>query len=322
MIAGEWMRTLLPPCGLVLCLASPAIAGDRPGVTDALKAIHPNWPDAQFSIEVGGTTHGDAILGAPVQIEYEAAKSGYLAYLHVSSHGDMALVREPTTAPKASGTESYLAKPPLGTDQLIVLFSSKPLDSFFSGGSSSVDLGSDRAQAAEFVRKLQAAESSGVQLAARRYTFNVATQDGGTEYTTRGIVFRVEGAPGARKSGGSSGPVPSHVEFEFDSDKLTERGKRDLDEFGEALVGHLSDRTVVLEGHTDAVGTDDYNLSLSQRRAEAARQYLIQSFGLSPSRVTAVGKGKLDPVASNESETERSRNRRVDFVFSSPAGGS
>ena len=302
----------------MVLFASAGIAGDRPGVTDALQAIQTNWPDAQFSIDVGGMTHGDAILGEPLQIEYEAAKGGYLAYIHVSSHGDIALTRNPATAPRATGTDSYVPKAPLGTEQIIVLFSNKPLDNLFHNGSNSIELGSDRAQAMELVRQLQRSQSGGVQLATRKSHFNVATQDGGTEYTTRSIVYRVQGTAGNRKSGGASGPVPSHVEFEFNSDRLTERGKRDLDEFGEALVTHLSDRSVVLEGHTDSVGTDEYNLSLSQRRAEAARQYLIQSFGLNPSRISALGKGKLDPVAPNDSEAERSRNRRVDFDFSSP----
>jgi outer membrane protein OmpA-like peptidoglycan-associated protein len=215
------------------------------------------------------------------------------------------------------GTESYVVKPPLGTEQMIVLFSNRPLDSLFSGGAGAIDFGADRAHAEYLVRKFDQLKSSGVLVATRKCHYIVGTPAGGTEYTTRGIIFQVEGARHTAKPGSASATIPSRVEFEFDSDQLTDRGKRDLDEFGEALATNLADRAVVLEGHTDDVGTDDYNLALSQRRAEAARRYLIDSFGLDQSKIIAQGKGKSNPIAGNDNETERSRNRRVDFIFSS-----
>ena len=72
---------------------------------------------------------------------------------------------------------------------------------------------------------------------------------------------------------------------------------------------------MTLEGHTDSLGTDGYNSSLSQRRAMAVRQYLVSSFGIPESQLAAIGKGKSDPVASNDSDAGRLQNRRVDFIF-------
>jgi outer membrane protein OmpA-like peptidoglycan-associated protein len=293
-----------------------AFGGDRQGVTEVLQNVGANWSDAQFSVDLTGLSSGEAVIDRPLQIEYEAAKEGYVSYLRVSSHGDVTLIRG-TARAAMTGSDPYVVKPPLGSEQLIVLFSNKPLDPLFSGATPSIEVGADRAHAESLVRQLDQLKSSGLLLATRKYHYTVSAPAGGTEYTTRGIVFQVEGTRHVTKAGSAYAKIPSRIEFEFDSDRLTDRDKRDLDEFGEALATKLNDTAVVLEGHTDSVGTDEYNLALSQRRAEVARRYLIDSFGLSQSRIAAEGKGKSNPVASNDSEAERRRNRRVDFIFSS-----
>jgi outer membrane protein OmpA-like peptidoglycan-associated protein len=70
-----------------------------------------------------------------------------------------------------------------------------------------------------------------------------------------------------------------------------------------------------LEGHTDAVGSDDYNLKLSQQRADAVRDFLVEQ-GVSLANISAVGLGKDSPVASNDSAAGRQQNRRVELVVS------
>ena len=75
-----------------------------------------------------------------------------------------------------------------------------------------------------------------------------------------------------------------------------------------------------LEGHTDNVGGDEYNLKLSERRAAAVRDYLVEQ-SVPADSVVAVGLGKSDPVASNTTAAGRQQNRRVDMVVSgSPIG--
>jgi OOP family OmpA-OmpF porin len=69
----------------------------------------------------------------------------------------------------------------------------------------------------------------------------------------------------------------------------------------------------VIDGHTDNVGSDAYNLDLSQRRAEAVRAFLVQN-GIRGTRVTAQGQGESSPVASNTTEAGRQQNRRVEIV--------
>jgi outer membrane protein OmpA-like peptidoglycan-associated protein len=77
---------------------------------------------------------------------------------------------------------------------------------------------------------------------------------------------------------------------------------------------------VAIEGHTDSVGTDDYNQRLSEQRAEAVRDYLVQQ-AVSADSVTAHGLGKSQPVASNDTPEGRQRNRRVELVLSGDAIG-
>ncbi|MGA3044082.1 MAG: OmpA family protein [Bryobacteraceae bacterium] len=75
-----------------------------------------------------------------------------------------------------------------------------------------------------------------------------------------------------------------------------------------------------LEGHTDSVGSDDYNLKLSQERADAVRDFLAEQ-GVVVANITSVGLGKSDPVASNDSASGRQQNRRVELVVSGEAIG-
>ena len=68
---------------------------------------------------------------------------------------------------------------------------------------------------------------------------------------------------------------------------------------------------VEIQGHTDNTGSEEYNLKLSQRRAEAVRKVLIEKYGISPDRVIAKGYGESMPIAPNDTEEGRAKNRRV-----------
>ncbi len=101
------------------------------------------------------------------------------------------------------------------------------------------------------------------------------------------------------------------VDFEFNSTQLTAPAQHTLDEVAAALLTQ-PELHVEVQGHTDSIGTDAYNLGLSQRRADAVRTYLIGK-GLSPAVLTAQGFGKSKPIASNETAEGRAQNRRVAF---------
>lgn len=82
-------------------------------------------------------------------------------------------------------------------------------------------------------------------------------------------------------------------------------------------LNETPDRKIIVEGHTDSTGAEDYNLTLSQRRADAVKNYLV-SQGVDASRITAVGKGEGFPVASNDTPSGRQQNRRVEIIIENP----
>ena len=106
----------------------------------------------------------------------------------------------------------------------------------------------------------------------------------------------------------------------FDTGKATLKpgAARDLDRLAQALKDNSNTR-VLIEGHTDSVGGDDYNQALSDRRAEAVADALRMR-GVPEDRYEVKGLGKAFPVASNDTSAGRQQNRRVEIVFSDASG--
>jgi len=85
-----------------------------------------------------------------------------------------------------------------------------------------------------------------------------------------------------------------------------------------SFLNQYPERSATIEGYTDSVGTEDYNLGLSQRRADSVKSYLIGQ-GVASMRLDASGKGETRPVGDNASAEGRQQNRRVEVVISNPA---
>jgi OOP family OmpA-OmpF porin len=113
--------------------------------------------------------------------------------------------------------------------------------------------------------------------------------------------------PAPRKIESLSGPS-----FEFNKAVLTAEGRTHVDHAVQTMRANPNMR-VLVEGHTDSVGTHAYNMRLSERRAEAVRDYLVEK-GVSASRIRTAGYAETRPVASNATAAGRAKNRRVDIV--------
>lgn len=101
--------------------------------------------------------------------------------------------------------------------------------------------------------------------------------------------------------------------FAFDEAELAPGAERKLQPLAAFLEEH-PDREVLVEGHTDAVGSEAYNRQLSERRALAVRNYLVRQ-GIAPDRIETQGYGPQYPVAPNDTPAGRQQNRRVDVVI-------
>ncbi|TDC77105.1 OmpA family protein [Actinomadura sp. 7K507] len=116
------------------------------------------------------------------------------------------------------------------------------------------------------------------------------------------------------------------VTVRLSADVLFDFGKATLTRTAERRVSELAERlrdvggTVEVSGHTDSVGDDDYNLTLSKRRAEAVKAGLERALGGARIRIEAKGHGETEPVAPNEKGGDdnpdgRAKNRRVDITY-------
>lgn len=105
--------------------------------------------------------------------------------------------------------------------------------------------------------------------------------------------------------------MPSNVTFAFDSSAVQPQFRPTLDQVAQTLTSYNQTYIDVL-GHTDSTGTDAYNQALSERRAQSVSDYLSMR-GVARARMGIRGYGETQPIASNETEDGRSRNRRVEI---------
>ncbi len=114
----------------------------------------------------------------------------------------------------------------------------------------------------------------------------------------RGLVITLEGA----------------VLFTTGKTTLLPIAQNKLSQVAAVLKQQNDNKRIVVEGHTDSVGSDQNNLKLSQGRADSVREYLV-SQGIDPKKITALGKGESTPVAENTTAEGRANNRRVEIVI-------
>jgi OOP family OmpA-OmpF porin len=103
------------------------------------------------------------------------------------------------------------------------------------------------------------------------------------------------------------------INFKTGSDKITRGSNKVLDEAVKVLTDY-PDVKLEIGGHTDNVGKAEYNMDLSQRRAESVKNYLVEK-GINSDRLTAVGYGMDKPITSNKTKADKAKNRRTEFTL-------
>jgi outer membrane protein OmpA-like peptidoglycan-associated protein len=102
------------------------------------------------------------------------------------------------------------------------------------------------------------------------------------------------------------------IYFDFNSAIIKPMSYPVLDDAAKTLLAYPKMR-IEISGHTDSIGSDSYNQRLSQMRAESVRNYLVQTHGIDPSRIIAIGYGESMPIADNRSRAGRDQNRRIEY---------
>ena len=120
---------------------------------------------------------------------------------------------------------------------------------------------------------------------------------------------------GGGQVGGSTAPIlmPTDLLFEFGKDELADGARLSLMKLG-FLIQKNPDSLFIIEGHTDTIGSDESNMQLSQRRADAVVAWLMNSLHLTPERIRAIGMGRTHPIVNPRgTKEEQGLNRRVEI---------
>jgi outer membrane protein OmpA-like peptidoglycan-associated protein len=127
------------------------------------------------------------------------------------------------------------------------------------------------------------------------------------------LEMAIPGAVVQRVGEGLVVTFASGLLYDFDSDAIRPEAAQNLQNLATSLKKY-SDTELLIVGHTDALGTTEYNQDLSTRRASAASRYLAMQ-GVTGSRIHVSGKGEMEPIASNETESGRQANRRIEVAI-------
>jgi outer membrane protein OmpA-like peptidoglycan-associated protein len=123
----------------------------------------------------------------------------------------------------------------------------------------------------------------------------------------------IPGATVSRVGEGIAVTFASGLLYDFDSDVVRAAAAENLRNLAASLQKYPNTDLLIV-GHTDSVGSDSYNQTLSQRRAAAAANYLA-SQGVNPGRLKALGRGEQEPIATNDTDAGRQQNRRVEVAI-------
>ncbi len=134
------------------------------------------------------------------------------------------------------------------------------------------------------------------------------------------LAYELPGATVQRIGEGIAVTFPEGLLFGFDSDQLMPAARDNLRKFAASLQKYPNTRTMIV-GHTDSQGSAEYNMGLSNRRAESAASF-IAGEGIDRARLGTAGRGEAEPIATNETDAGRQQNRRVEVaIYANPAAG-
>lgn len=315
---------------VALATVSPALGADSARQQETIKALEALRSKAESEIEIGindpGTTQIE--IGNAVSFRFESSREGYLTALYIDGDGAVQVLlpqngQEPVhlrsnelyVLDRSAAGTGFKAEPPLGRESVVAFLTHEPIDLTQLVG----DKPSSASELPDTTSKLAArlaevlADST---VAAGRYDLEVVQSVDvrpKPDYRSEEIVLVAQndskGVRGIRPP-----PIDLRINFSTGSYLLSNKARVNLDEVGKAINdARLTSIEFSIAGHTDDVGSAEYNEVLSERRARSVRQYLMDRHGVDPNRVASKGYGESRPVVPATTEEAREANRRVEL---------
>lgn len=264
----------------------------------------------------------DFRVGDEFRYRFRSQRDGYLTVLHIDSQGLTTVLYPSPAAPDSrirAGVDkvypvALAVQPPLGREDLVAVFTPDEI--------TLDDLGLSLA-AGEAVAQVESTAAAALAGALRERLRETPPEDIAITQTAMRVRGRGDVPLTAqdiiefwttRTRSVERPRLDLPVEFDTGSAALDADARRILDEMGAALNSPgLASQRVEIGGHTDDVGEPDYNQGLSERRAAAVRDYLVERHGVDPGRLEARGYGETRPKESGTDPAARQANRRVEF---------
>jgi outer membrane protein OmpA-like peptidoglycan-associated protein len=298
---------------LVAGCAAVWLVGNGPVLANSLDQIVPNWREANLraSLEPGDTRQVDQGGSFALRIRADQDASVLIVVVNPEGNAELLRPRRPDTTDRVSrGTDllfpdkgagvTLYAIMPVGRAYVYVLASPDPLLS----DSSSADWVAE----ARIGQKLAGASAS--KIAVQRLEIDVKPP-AVDQFISKEDFVAFYDPHGLRTRGVCHASRGLAVQFATNSAELTDWGKKQLNEVAAGMQDkRLQGISFAVEGHTDDVGTDSYNMGLSDRRAKRVWTFLTDR-GVEDKRLKTEAKGKSDPAVPGTSEQARAQNRRV-----------
>lgn len=281
-----------------------------------LDALVDKNQSAGLTISINDSERQEWNVGDSIKFHVFSKNDCALQMVHVDSNGvasvfDLGMIKanEKTVFPK--GSDFVQIKPPLGQDNIYAACSGSSLPQMAKLSVANVDGVVEAKHVNEFAQQYVKALGADTEISklsfkvkGRNEALALVSEDIVDFYTTRSRTIKRP-------------KLDLNVNFDYRSAELTDDAKELLDEVGKALNDNkMLGTKFELNGHTDDIGTEDYNMGLSARRAQAVGNYLRNTHRISGQRVIPRGFGESLPKVENNSDENRAENRRVEFILS------
>ena len=271
---------------------------------------------SELTISINDVARPEWRVGDSIKLHVLSKNDCDLQLVHVDSNGvasvfDLGSIKANEKAVFPKGSDFMTVQPPLGQDSIYAACSGSALPKMQELAVSSIDGVVEAENVSEFAQQYIQALDTDTRIS--KLSFKVKGRDEVLALVSEDIVdFYVNRSRTIQRP-----KLDLNVNFEFRSAELTEDAMVVLNEVGKAMNNQkMQGAKFELNGHTDDIGSENYNMSLSAQRAHAVGKYLKSTHSIEGHRVVPKGYGESYPKVENTNDENRAENRRVEFVLS------